>query len=249
MDEAVSRYRRLNPDRIEETIARLGRRVADRFPESNLKNVCAHLLAVADQARARAAWIARPVLQLRILVWVLVGLIVLACLAVLRAARLDGINLGFTELLQSIDAGLNDVVFLGLAIVFLLSLETRVKRRRALQAIAELRAIAHIIDVHQLTKDPERLRMPGMATGESPQENLSAFELGRYLNYCTELLSLTAKIAALYVQDFDDGVVIAAANEVEELTTGLSDKMWQKIILLQQGSPWPGAGGPPGESA
>ena len=62
---------------------------------------------------------------------------------------------------------------------------------------------------------------------------MKPFEIGRYLDYCSELLSLTGKIAALYVQHFDDAVVIASANEVEQLCTGLARKIWQKITLLQ----------------
>ncbi|MEK6222152.1 MAG: hypothetical protein N2D54_07875, partial [Chloroflexota bacterium] len=54
-----------------------------------------------------------------------------------------------------IDAGINDLVFLGIFTVFLISMGSRIQRNRALKAIRELRAIAHIIDMHQLTKDPE----------------------------------------------------------------------------------------------
>jgi hypothetical protein len=46
------------------------------------------------------------------------------------------------------------------------------------------------------------------------------------------MLSLIGKLAALYVQKFDDPVALAAVNEVEELTTGLSRKIWQKIMIL-----------------
>jgi hypothetical protein len=34
------------------------------------------------------------------------------------------------------------------------------------------------------------------------------------------------------VQKFDDPVALAAVNEVEDLTTGLSRKIWQKIMIL-----------------
>ena len=57
-------------------------------------------------------------------------------------------------------------------------------------------------------------------------------ELIRYLDYCSEMLSLIGKIAALYVQKFDDPVALVAVNEVEELTTSLSRKIWQKIMIL-----------------
>ena len=48
---------------------------------------------------------------------------------------------------------------------------------------------------------------------------MTLFELSRYLDYCSEALSLTGKVAALYVQRFDDPVALQAVNEVEELTT------------------------------
>jgi hypothetical protein len=46
------------------------------------------------------------------------------------------------------------------------------------------------------------------------------------------MLSITGKIAALYIQDFDDDVALAAVNEVENLTTGLSRKIWQKLMIV-----------------
>ena len=49
----------------------------------------------------------------------------------------------------------------------------------------------------------------------------------------SELLSLTGKIAALYVPRCDDPVVITAVNEVETLCTGLSRKIWRKIMIIQ----------------
>jgi len=114
-------------------------------------------------------------------------------------------------------------VFLGLAVLFLANVETRIKRRRALAALHELRSIAHIVDMHQLTKDPDQFLAQGTMT---------RFELSRYLDYCAELLSLTSKVAALYVQDSQDPVLLDAVNDVETLTTGLSRKIWQKIIII-----------------
>ncbi len=108
----------------------------------------------------------------------------------------------------------------------------RIKRKRALKAIHELRALAHVIDMHQLTKDPEQLLSRVKGTPSSPKRTLSAPELIRYLDYCSEMLSLIGKLAALYVQKFDDPVALAAVNEVEDLTTGLSRKIWQKIMIL-----------------
>ena len=61
---------------------------------------------------------------------------------------------------------------------------------------------------------------------------MNRFELSRYLDYCSEALSLTGKVAALYMKDFDDPVALQAVNEVEALTTGLSRKIWQKLTIL-----------------
>lgn len=61
---------------------------------------------------------------------------------------------------------------------------------------------------------------------------MTRFELARYLDYCSELLSLTSKLAVLYVQRLDDPAVLAAVNDVQALTGGLANKIWQKIVIL-----------------
>jgi hypothetical protein len=63
---------------------------------------------------------------------------------------------------------------------------------------------------------------------------MTPFELGRYLDYCSEMLALTAKVAALYAQTFPDPVVVEAVNDIEMLATNLSGKIWQKIAILQR---------------
>ena len=51
------------------------------------------------------------------------------------------------------------------------------------------------------------------------------------------MLSLTGKIASLYLNKFEDQAAIATVNEIENLTTGLSRKIWQKIMISQTLSP------------
>ena len=46
---------------------------------------------------------------------------------------------------------------IGAAVLFLVTLEVRLRRQRALAAIHELRSLAHVVDMHQLTKHPEGL--------------------------------------------------------------------------------------------
>jgi hypothetical protein len=141
---------------------------------------------------------------------------------------------GRAEVLPLIESGINDIVFVGIAVYFLLTIESRLKRRRALGVLHQLRSLAHVVDMHQLTKDPGRLLSSEPSTPSSPEREMSQPELGRYLDYCSELLSVTSKLAALLVQYFNDEVVLGAVNEIETLTTGLSGKIWQKIRLLER---------------
>ncbi len=103
--------------------------------------------------------------------------------------------------------------------------------------------------MHQLSKDPEAILSPTMATASSPHRNMTRFELARYLDYCSEMLSLSSKLAALHIQYVRDPVVIAAVNDVETLTSGLAQKIWQKIIILDSETAQRGPGGRLGGSA
>lgn len=225
-------YRNLDSQKILRTIETLERRIGERFPGSGLGRVCQELVTIAEESHKRSAWIARPQRSLRIITGVLVTLMIGGLLFVLANAAWPNNRFDLVLLVQVSEAGLNVFLLLSAAILSLITAETRIKRRRALKAIHELRALAHVIDMHQLTKDPERLQARQAATPSSPKQNLSEFELGRYLDYCSEMLSLIGKLAALYVQKFDDPVALAAVNEVEDLTTGLSRKIWQKIMII-----------------
>ena len=225
-------YRELNADQIRGTIERLGNRIADRFPRSGLHNVANELVGIAREAESDSTALGKPYVRLRILVGaaiaVLVAVVILGMLSLRVSMRVSSIG----DLTQAIEAGVNDLVFMTVALYFLLTLENRIKRRRALKGLHALRCVAHVIDMHQLTKDPTRVTDDTHATPASPERELTNFELSRYLDYCSELLSLTSKLAALYVQRFQDSPVLAAVNDVEELTAELSSKIWQKIAIL-----------------
>jgi len=149
-------YLALDAAEIVGTIERLQGRIEERFPGSGLGRVCGQLLEIARNARERAVWIAKPILPLRIASAALAVVIIAGLsLMVIRLRPPPGqFELG--QFIQVLEAGINDVVLVGAAIFFLVTLESRIKRRRALRALRELRSIAHIIDMHQLTKDPER---------------------------------------------------------------------------------------------
>jgi hypothetical protein len=128
----------------------------------------------------------------------------------------------------------NLVVLLGAALLFLITIEQRVKRRRALRHLHELRAIVHVIDMHQLTKDPSTSVSVGGNTPSSPARTLKPYELSRYLDYCSEMMSLASKVAVLFAQSFPDPVVTEAVSDIERIASGLSQKIWQKIMIIDQ---------------
>jgi hypothetical protein len=225
-------YLRLDADRIVSTAQRLRQRVEQRFPDAGLARVAGELVRVAELAHQRAFRIARPNHALRAAVLALIALILAGLVATALSLRAPAEPLTLLAFIAALESGINDVVFIGVGVFFLVTAETRLKRHRALPALGELRTIAHLIDMHQLTKDPEWVQPRGEETGFVERRPLTPFELARYLDYCSEMLSLTGKIAALYAQDLEDGVVLAAVNEVEDLTTGLSRKVWQKLMIL-----------------
>jgi hypothetical protein len=143
---------------------------------------------------------------------------------------------GFIELLQGSESAVNEVLLLAGAVWFLVSLETRRKRQRALASLHRLRSIVHIVDMHQLTKDPELVTLSTVSTVSSPDRELTPAELGRYLDYCSELFSLASKLAALHLQSINDPVVLEAVSDIETLAASLSNKVWQKIVVLKSAS-------------
>ena len=226
-------YSELHIERIEETLETLRRRIAERFPGSSLAGVTAELQSIAATAEAVVDRIRKPMWALRIagalgiagMLAIFGGLAILALQARVNVPSIP-------ELLQGSEAAVNEIILLAVAIYFFVTLEMRAKRRAALKALQPLRTIVHIVDMHQLSKDPEHLLVPAMRTESSPQRTFTRFELARYLDYCSELLSITSKLAALHVQYLNDPVVLDAVNDIETLAASLSNKIWQKIMIL-----------------
>ena len=230
----IARYRQLDQSQIGQTLRRLRDRIAERFPGSGLSNVAGELVSLSDEAFDCVAYLQKPNWPIRAAVGIVIATMVvvvgLGALSIRLSSRVNSVS----ELVQTLEASINDIVFLGIAIFFLVTVEARLKRRKALGSLQQLRSVVHIVDMHQLTKDPERLMSPQPDTSSSPARPMTPPELGRYLDYCSELLSLTSKIAASFVQSFNDPVVLSTVNEIETLVTGLSGKIWQKITLLDR---------------
>jgi hypothetical protein len=227
-------YQSLDPVRILETLERLRDRIDARFPNYGIGRVCRELIDTARSTTEKAAKLAAPNWPLRLAVGLIIVFGVWAQFEAAELLHLEDVetNIG---LLQSLEAAVNLLILFGGAAWFLLTLEERMKRQRALDALHQLRSMAHVIDMHQLTKDPATLLQE-----RAPPRQMTKFELTRYLDYCAEMLSLIGKLAALYADRMRDPVVIEAVTEIENLTTGLARKIWQKITLIgeiEEGAP------------
>lgn len=252
MHESRNLFRKLDSAKVIGTLERLDRRISERFPGAGLQKVCADLTDIAAHTRERSLSIGRPDYRLRTAIASVVALGALALGALMwglvAGAEANG---NLYDALQGIDSGFNIVVVMIAALVFLATLEERLKRHRALKALHELRSIIHVIDMHQLTKDPWTEANIHQPTPSSPTRDMTPVELVHYLNYCSEMLSLASKVAVLYAESFPDPVVTETVNDLERTAASLAQKVWQKINILtpmiddapEQMAELPGRGG------
>lgn len=224
----------LRADAVLGTIYKLEDRIGERFPDSGLKRVCREFGQVAKDTEVVALRLGKPIWPIRLVTFTAIGLLLFvglgALIILIQEFRLNTHSI--PTVLQSIESAINELIFLGLALIFFNSLETRIKRSQALKALHRLRSIVHVVDMHQLTKDPAFMKANVPSTFSSPKRDLHRFELLRYLNYCYEMLALNSKIAALFAQNMDDPEVLRAVNDLDNLIQGLSNRIWQKIMIL-----------------
>lgn len=229
--------RTLKPESLIETLDRLYARISERFPNRGLTRVAADLCHLARRTAKDVEQLAQPYWLPRLASYAIIGLgivgmgWVIVTLRLYRASALPEAAepFGFA---QGLEAAANLAVLCAVGLFFMLSLEARLKRRKCLNGLHELRSVAHVIDMHQLTKDPKSM-LTVEDTPSSPERDLSPAELIRYLDYCMEMLALISKLAALYAENLPDNTVMTAVNDVETLTSSLNDKIFQKIVMVQ----------------
>jgi len=217
------------------TVEQLERRIYARFGERGLTKAARDLGHLVDLVQSEAAEsrdrLRRTKLAARAGSIAIVGAALVALVFSLRRAIIDGLahTADWVPLTESV---VNDLVFAAIAVVFLWFFPERLERRALLRLLHRLRSLAHVIDMHQLSKDPEQISPSYTPTAQSILHGLDADQLHHYLDYCSEMLSLTAKTAALCAEHSTDGVVLDTVSYIETLTTDLSNKIWQKISLL-----------------
>jgi hypothetical protein len=236
-------YRMLDRDKLLETIQLFRQRIVKVFPSSGLSEVSGELEDTAKLCFTEAEKVRRPLWGLRIAV-ALVLLLLLAMPLLLFLflrfpMRFDTLE-NFGEFMQATDAGFNVLVLIAGAALFLVSVEHRVKRHRALKVLHELRSLAHVVDMHQLSKDPVMdvsTLDDNTRVGAPPKAIKQAQDLWYYLSFSTDLLSVIGKLAAYFAQGQSDRVVLDTVNEIETISTALSRKIWQKLSLVKPPQP------------
>ncbi|WP_018426281.1 hypothetical protein [Hoeflea sp. 108] len=226
-------YRTLDPEKIAETARSLEARIGDRFPNSGLASVASELVVMSRDLATAAEKLARPIWWLRILTWSVIALGAGMFVFVGSILSFDRISTGAFDFVQGVEATLNTLILGGVGFLALNSVEQRLKRKQIFKELHGLRSLIHVIDMHQLTKDPAALSGTFTPTAHSPQRIKDPTELARYLDYCSEMLSVTGKLAALFAQAIQDEVVTGAVNDIEDLGSNLSRKIWQKITLIE----------------
>ena len=163
-------YATLSQREILATIERLHERISERFPSASLSKVAAELVEVGRQQAQNVQHVHRPNWPLRAISALLL-LLGLGALALLLASvrRYEPESMHLLDLLQSVESGLSMIFLLAASVLLLTSLELRRKRGRCLQALHELRALAHVVDMHQLTKDPEHALLHDVELAHRPR--------------------------------------------------------------------------------
>lgn len=222
----------LDSKKIIETIVQLEKRISDRFPDSGLGATVLQFLETANKTQKNIDRISSPNIPVRVLATLIIATGIGGLIYSISYIDLHIENTTLENIITLSEAIFNDLLLLGAAVFFLVTMESRMKRKNAMRALNELRVFAHVIDMHQLTKDPNIITKAYQSTEHSPIRTMSNFELQRYLDYCSESTALIGKVAVLYAQSLPDDIVVRSVNEIEVLTTGLSRKIWQKLVIL-----------------
>jgi len=222
-------YKHLNIDKITDVIQTLSLRIEDRFPQADLLQVCLELKELAIKSKGANLKLAKPYILIRIALILLIIIASTSIVYTLLMLKFDESLFRVGNFITVSEAFLNETITIGFAFYFLYKYEDILKQKKILIALQELRTIAHIIDLHQLTKDPTHILAE--KTKNSPKLDFTKAEVNRYLIYCSEMLSLTSKVAATYAFNNKDEMILNTIHDIEVLCSTLSSKMVQKIDM------------------
>ena len=224
----------LNPKKLCKTIHSLEVIVAEKFPERSFRKTILELSKVAKEAKELSYKLSGK----HVVAWTIIiaAPIVLLCaisylFIVYAHFSSDEAQTGILEYSDTLDLFVNLIV-LSVMGSYALFRQYRLRRRkRAMQILHKLRSIAHVID---LTQHGKNYQFIVDTQDHKSDKYISLDDCIQYLTYSSQALSLTSKVAAILIEDYNDNTVIASVCEIESLCTGISLKIWQKIETLQR---------------
>jgi hypothetical protein len=132
-----------------------------------------------------------------------------------------------TELCEATDAGFNLLVLLAGALWFFITFEARIKRKKTLEFIEELREFIHVIDVTQLFYTPAFYK-------SSPKSSRTSLSLDyTYLLFCTQMLADISNLVPLYTRGVAGGSILRADSEVEMLANAITAKLLSRAETVR----------------
>jgi len=213
---------RIDPARIIETAENLARQVSDRLPGSSLAELAVELARIAHVTDERASQARTPIHAIRAGSFLAIGagIVLVSFLLMHIHARWEFGTI--TELFEATDAGFNLLALLAGAIWFLVKLEARIKRKRALESVEELREFIHVIDVTQLYYTPD------LYNREAASSHSSLKLDHHYLLFCTQMLAVIGNLAPLYTRGAAGDSILRAVSDVEMLANAITAKLQSK---------------------
>jgi hypothetical protein len=220
-DFVLNEKHRLDPARIIKTAENLAQRVKDSLPGSGLADLAVELAGIAHATNEHARQIRRPIYAIRAASWLAVSASLLGLWYLVTHIRTRWDFMTISELF----AGTNLLILLAGALWFLINIEERVKRKKALAFIGELREFIHVIDVTQLYHTPE-LYKANPAASRTPLNHT-------YFLFCTEMLAVISNLAPLYARGVSGDSIWRATSEVEMLANAIAVKLVSKAESIR----------------
>jgi len=226
-------YRSLDSTKLIATADKIIGQIEEIFPHSGLAGVANAFGELVRETIGKVHELERPLWRTRIFSGLLILIVVIWAVIIPFTLNLNNEVSNWAEFMEGTDAALHLLVILGGGLFFIASWETRKKRHSALDALSELRSLAHIIDMHQITKDPGLEHIIPVSEGMEDHRTVkSDAQLALYLDFSSDMLSIVGKMASLYAKSLHDRTVLDAVNEIESLSNGLCSKLWQKIMII-----------------
>ena len=221
---------RLDPSRIIKTAENLAQRIGQALPGSNLHELAEELVRIARDTDRRVQQASQPIVAIRFASVSAIGASLLGLWYLVNRIDVPWEFKNITDLFEAADAGFNLLVVVAGALWFFITLESRLKRKKALEFIQELREFIHVIDTTQLYYTPE------LYNHEHANPSYAQRFDHTYLLLCSQMIALITNLAALYTRGAAGDSIMRAASEVEMFGAALTDKLYSKAEFVRESS-------------